>query len=92
MEVRLLDPAVYQRDLLPQVAHSLEDAPIGDVLRCRRVNDLAANVACSPDLVHRHLIAFVNAHIGDFGEVAQMTEPCSDSHAAARRLGAMSPS
>src|SRR5208282_1571495 len=76
VEVRLLDSAVCQRDLLPQMAHSLDDPAKGDVLSRGRVNDLATNIACSPDLVHCHLIAFVNAYIRDLGEVTQMTEPC----------------
>ncbi len=54
MEVGLLDLAIHQRDLLPHVAHSLDDATEGNVLGRSRVDDLAANISCSPDLVHCH--------------------------------------
>jgi len=79
MEVGLLDIAVHQRDLLPHVAHPLDDAAEGEVLGRRRVDDLAADIPRDPDLVHRHPVLGINADVGNRGEVTQMAEPRSDA-------------
>jgi len=79
MEVGLLDLAVHQRDLLAHVAHPLDDAAECEALGRRRIDDLAADIPCNPDLVHSHPALGINADVGNRGEVAQMAEPSSNA-------------
>ena len=83
MEVRLLDLAIDQRDLLPQVAEALHNSTMRHVFCRVGVDDLAAYIAGCPDSMHGDIVLRVDAHVGNFGEVTQMAEPCGDAHAAA---------
>src|ERR1035437_2580651 len=91
MEVRLLDLAILQRDFLRQVAHAFHDAALRHALSRVGVDDLATYIPSSPDLMHRDLVLRINAHVGNFGEVAQMAKPRGNSHAAARLLTPLGP-
>src|SRR5258706_9167669 len=75
MEVALDGPTFVDRDLVGhEVTQSLDDGSLHLADRVTRIDDLAADIAGHPDLVHLEFLVAVNADFRDFGEVSAVAE------------------
>src|SRR5688572_29244388 len=83
--VGLYRGAVLERDLLHHRADAIDHAALHQVLGVQRVDDMAADVAGNPHLVHLDPLLGIDADLGDFSEVALVTEMERDAESGAGR-------
>lgn len=76
--VRLLYSSVSQRDFLDHFAQAIDDRALYLCFGGTGIDDMAANVAYNPDLIHLDFFIRCHADFGDFGKVSAMAEMKGD--------------
>src|SRR4051794_39231675 len=74
MEVRLHHATILERNLLNHLAQAIHNGALHLAFGSIRIDDLAADISCDPNLVDLQLLVGDQGNLGDLGEIAALTD------------------